>query len=422
MGSKKNGAVTPRSATNGYRIRSVEIRSFKSVVKQTIELGRMNVFVGANGSGKTAILEAIGVLGAAADGRVDDSEIMRRGVRPGVPQLYKNAFADMAVPRAIVLHASSSASAEYRATLDNPQDSPASPWRFSAESIRYQETDLITRSPRGANHWNKAGKKQGFKPKDPYRGLARIPSPFGPLPEAVDRLLATLRDFVIYDPQTAVLRGTQVDMLQRDPLGLQGGRLAEAVSFLGTDSAAQGVLPLEELRLMIDWMADVDAQSPTPDLISPSIPVTAEVVRFADRFMRADRNRLSAYDASEGALFVLFAMALLLHPRAPRFFAIENIDHTLHPRLARYLIRELGELTLKSGRQILLTTHSPLVLDGLRLEDDEIRLFTVERDSSGHTEVRRIQHSAAIKAAMESGLTLSAMWTRGLLGAVPNLG
>jgi predicted ATPase len=137
--------------------------------------------------------------------------------------------------------------------------------------------------------------------------------------------------------------------------------------------------------------------------------------------MRSDRNLLSAYDASEGALYVLFALALLFHPRAPRFFALENIDHALHPRLARALVERIGEHAKASRRQVILTTHNPLVLDGLRLADDDIRLFTVERTEAGHTVVSRVEYTEALKKADASGLTLSQMWTRGLLGAVPDL-
>jgi AAA15 family ATPase/GTPase len=49
-------------------IRKIEISAFKSIAAQEIELGQLNVFVGANGSGKSNILEAIGVLSAAAFG------------------------------------------------------------------------------------------------------------------------------------------------------------------------------------------------------------------------------------------------------------------------------------------------------------------------------------------------------------------
>jgi predicted ATPase len=420
MASSKNG--TAARGNDVLHITAVEIKGFKSIVSQLVKLGRLNVLIGANGAGKTALLEAIGVLGAAADGRVDDAELMRRGVRPGVPRLYRGSFSDQKAPRAIVLNASSVDGVRYQATLDNPMESAASPWRYSAESITVGRKNLFTRAPRGANFWDKKGKKRSFKPSDSYRGLTGMPSPFGPYPEAVVRLLGALREYVIYDPQTATLRGTQTDSMQRDPLGLQGGRLAEAVFLLRRDGRKFGDLNMRELLQAIDWMADVGSQSPTPDLISPSIPAASEIVRFKDRYMRDGRNELSAYDASEGVLFLLFAFALLFHPRSPRFFAVENIDHALHPRLARYVVRTMADHVKRAGKQILLTTHNPLVLDGLRLADDDIRLFTVDRDASGHTEVRRVEYSEALERATASGLTLSAMWTQGILGAVPNLG
>ena len=47
-------------------IRTIQINGFKSIESASVELGRVNCFIGANGVGKSNILEAIGVLGAAA--------------------------------------------------------------------------------------------------------------------------------------------------------------------------------------------------------------------------------------------------------------------------------------------------------------------------------------------------------------------
>ena len=47
-------------------IRNIRIEGFKSIVSQILELGRVNCFIGANGVGKSNVLEAIGILGAAA--------------------------------------------------------------------------------------------------------------------------------------------------------------------------------------------------------------------------------------------------------------------------------------------------------------------------------------------------------------------
>lgn len=100
-------------------------KTFKSLADVTVELGLVNVFVGANGSGKSNLLEALGVLSAAADGKVDDQSLLARGVRPGVPRVYKSAFPakpDTRIPPHISFGAQAPA-AYYRVTLHNPPHS-----------------------------------------------------------------------------------------------------------------------------------------------------------------------------------------------------------------------------------------------------------------------------------------------------------
>jgi hypothetical protein len=68
-----------------------------------------------------------------------------------------------------------------------------------------------------------------------------------------------------------------------------------------------------------------------------------------------------------------------------------------------------------------MTAHNPAILDGLPLMDPEVRLFTVDRESRGHTVVKRIDLEAALHARPSDEWTLSRMWMNGLLGGVPNV-
>jgi AAA15 family ATPase/GTPase len=56
-------------------LKKIRIQGFKSIVDQEFEPGQVNVLIGANGSGKTSLLEAIGILGAAISGTVDDESL-----------------------------------------------------------------------------------------------------------------------------------------------------------------------------------------------------------------------------------------------------------------------------------------------------------------------------------------------------------
>jgi hypothetical protein len=51
------------------RLRSLQIRNFRTIEDLELDLSRVNVFVGPPGSGKTAILEAVGLLGEFYDRR-----------------------------------------------------------------------------------------------------------------------------------------------------------------------------------------------------------------------------------------------------------------------------------------------------------------------------------------------------------------
>src|SRR2546425_426909 len=84
----------------------------------------------ANGAGKSNLLEALGVVGAAAFGSVEPETLRYRGVRPGLPSLYKSSFRGKALRRIITMEASSP-NASYRVGLDNPITSPSPKWRIA---------------------------------------------------------------------------------------------------------------------------------------------------------------------------------------------------------------------------------------------------------------------------------------------------
>ena len=108
-----------------------------------------------------------------------------------------------------------------------------------------------------------------------------------------------------------------------------------------------------------------------------------------------------------------FAWHCTLMHRA--FFAVDSFDHAMHPRLARETTKLFCKTILEQDKTVFVTTHNPLVLDGLDLMNDDIRLFAVNKSrKSGHTSLQRIQ---VTKELMDSGYSLSRLWTEGRLGA-----
>ena len=94
--------------------------------------------------------------------------------------------------------------------------------------------------------------------------------------------------------------------------------------------------PRNERRIVM-WARKFDSTSADRMPLSPSAAASMTVIRFHDRFMRRDRNVLSGYDASEGALYALFLAVISGHDASPRLCAVDNADFGLNPRLARSL-------------------------------------------------------------------------------------
>lgn len=394
-------------------IRQVEIRGFKSIYSANVELGRVNCFIGANGTGKSNLLEALGVLGAAANGVVDDESLLRRGVRAGLPRLYKSSFASERTPGHITIGVEGTAHEVYRVSLLNPLESPEPAWSYKTEVLSDGLAEIVSDGVRNKKNLN------------PKAGLAALQlvelEPTNPAAQLMQRL----QEFAIYCPNTPTLRGIVPDQQSRVPVGLSGGQLAEGFAALRKhleDGDEERENILEQVLELIDWVADIETTSHSATLLSPKVPRTQLILKFSDRFMNRSRNELTAYDASEGALYVIFTAVLCLLPQAPRLLAIDNLDQALNPRLLMRLVSRLSGW-LKSNapdRQLLFTVHNPAALDGLDLTDPEVRLLVVERNSEGQTSVRRLTLTPQL-LELNQQYPLSRLWLMGHLGAVPNV-
>ena len=395
-------------------ITKFSVSSFKSIERADIELGRLNVFVGANGAGKSNLLEAIGVLSAAADGKVTDQTLLQRGVRPGVPKLYKSAFPTPGGQQlSHIYFAGFSEMAHYDVSLNNPMYDPNPAWRFKTELLESGSVKLASRGPNMHQNPNTenglaALKVVELKENDPALALMR-----------------RLQNYVIYSPTTPVLRGVAPETQPRRPLGLSGGRLPDAVHELivGRKENELAKRACNEALDLIGWAKSFGSALATDLPLSSAASSAARVIRFYDKYMKPNRNILSGYDASEGALYILFLAVLAAHPHAPSFCAVDNADHGLNPGLATALMKHFAGWILEGNddRQILMTSHNPAVLDGLPLQDDRVRLFTVDRDNKGRTVIKRVIVTPALLEMASKGWTLSRIWTNKLIGGMPSV-
>ena len=396
----------------GNMITSIQVSGFKSLRDVEIELGTVNVFIGANGSGKSNILEAIGLLSSAASGRVDDEALIRRGVRPGLPRLYKSSFKHGSTPPHIRLTARSR-NVSYSVALLNPLKDPKPSWEYKTEELALGQDAVVTRR----------GHANGVF--DPTRGLAAIRAVELGQDHPGSLLLNILQDYTIYSPGTSFLRGVVSDPQTRDPVGLSGGGLASALLNLQKLARQDERIEdaLEDVLYALDWAENFDISLSAGELLSPSVPRPEHILRFRDRHMVSDRNTLTAYDASEGSLYLLFVAVLALSPASPACIAVDNLDHALNPRLLKRLCGLLCDWVLERGAgQVLCTVHNPAAIDGLLLSDDRVRLFAVDRNNYGCTTVRRVAMTPGLLSlCKKKDWPLSRLWMMGHIGGVPNV-
>lgn len=121
-------------------------------------------------------------------------------------------------------------------------------------------------------------------------------------------------------------------------------------------------------------------------------------------------NPVMARFASDGTLKMLSYLVLLYDPDPPPFIGIEEPENFLHPRLLLELAEECREASDRT--QLLVTTHSPFFLNGLRA--NEVRVLW--RDTSGYTRAARVEDLRGVPEFMEDGALLGHLWSEGHFG------
>ncbi len=96
--------------------------------------------------------------------------------------------------------------------------------------------------------------------------------------------------------------------------------------------------------------------------------------------------KIPAAYASAGVRLLLFFAALAYHPKPPKLILLEEPENGVHPRRLADIMRLLREVSEgKHGdqaAQIILTTHSPHLLDYVDVEKDQVLVFRRNDDGS----------------------------------------
>jgi predicted ATPase len=106
-------------------------------------------------------------------------------------------------------------------------------------------------------------------------------------------------------------------------------------------------------------------------------------------------------------LLVLAYLTILHLPEPPRVLLVEEPENGIHPKRLADVLKILRDLIGQQSRtQVILTTHSPYVLD--LFEPGEVSLCQKQQD--GSVRVRRLSESDVVDRLGEV-FTLGEIWT-----------
>ena len=387
-------------------LKKVKIENYKSVVNQTLDLGMFNVIIGANGCGKSNLLEAIAMAGLSSSGALLPEMFESRGIRLSDNRFMRSAFEDVDKEFIVVKVETTDGDESIYRIHYNTKQKPAQ-W----EDVVEEETKLLlsTIKDNGSQ----------FKVKDLKTYLEKLTKRLDDenalnvnLFEKDNHSLVLarsrvngLKNFTIYSLEETELRS--LDTMPSTKLGRTGKGLLPYLKELSKTRAGIEILnEVKENLMVIDWFEDLDMQE--------SALSQDSTLKLKDRYVDESLDFFDQRSANEAFLYLLFYFTLFISDETPSFFAIDNIESSLNPKLCKLVVSKLAELAEKHNKQVILTTHSPFVLDGLDELSEKKRLLVVSRNTDGYTVVNQI------KGDKSRSVPLSEAWLKGYIGGLPN--
>lgn len=432
-------------------INAIEIKNFKSALDLPLELGRVNVFIGENGSGKSTILEALTMAGAAENRKLDTEILELRGMRVTEPKFMFSAFetSDSEKMIEITLTIGNDETNSRKINIKNDLKAYSS-WDYEFDflvkladgevisdsnlqnQVKLLSKDLSTRKNKVAymskklndelnkltnnskselnqellenisllNDETKMLQTLESQVEDSVRSLKN-------LNRISETLFMSIQRFVIYSPQNEQLRDVVKDS-KLQPVGIYGEGLFKLLQVIQKEQP-EAMLDVYKGLELFGWYQSINLPN---DMSSFD-----DELEIKDKYLSDSFNLKST---NEGFLYVLFYMALIVSQNTPQIFAIDNVDSALNPKLCSKIISLLTELAKKYNKQIFLTTHNPALIDGINLHDEDQKLYVISRNKFGHTKAKQITADKKPKDS-ETGepMRLSEAFLRGYLGGLP---
>ncbi len=385
------------------RIESLHVENYRALRKLTLEhMTPLTVLLGPNGSGKSTVFDVFNFLSEcftlglrkAWDKRGRFRELRSRGTTGRIVFELRYRESKELEP------------ATYHLEIDERDGAPV----VAEEWLRWRR---VARNVAGAPYKIlsfKDGKGWVISGEQPVPSDTKVKDRL----DAPDLLAVSTLGQLGKNPRVAALRRfitdwyvsyLSIDDARGQPqagaqerLSKSGDNLANVVQYLKERHPQRLEDIFRRLRKRVPQVESVLAES-MPD---GRLLLEIKDAPFAEPIL--------ARFASDGTLKMLAYLIVLQDPNPPDFIGIEEPENFLHPRLLTELAEECRAATERS--QLLVTTHSPFFLNGLR--PDEVRVLY--RDKYGFSQAVRVMDVRGIVEFLEQGAQLGHLWLEGHFG------
>ncbi|MEV6152640.1 AAA family ATPase [Nonomuraea sp. NPDC052129] len=372
----------------------IEIDGFKSFLDFELDVPPFLALVGPNSSGKSNLLDALDFVAATARTGQDALLTAKRG---RAHQLFHQP-------------ARGETSASFHIRLMLLTEHSSGLWPVHLDTVGHHPTDPVV---------------ERF---DPYpwepEELDRLPQAVKARCE-VDEFTVDLQgfppmeaaeavDWRWYEPDPRAMRAV-APSADRRPLLSDGSNLAAVLGRFRESEVLH--------QLTLDLVALV------PDVIGVMPYLDERRQEWSFDLLVDGQGQVSSTLLSDGTLRVLGLLAALHDPDHPGVLLIEEIENGLHPSRLAELLRRIQRLVTDLNdpravhrplRQVILTTHSPVVVSELyRLQPSAlVFLDSAARVDPQHERMSRVTIAKPVRAEGEPGTFVSPRQVRRYLSAV----
>jgi predicted ATPase len=338
------------------RLQSVRIRNFKAIVdSKMVKLGALTAFIGNNGAGKSSLIEALETYQSIVRDGLDSAMQRWLGIEHArhKGQEAKERRGECVNPISFELAIGTSSRKSTKIELQANNDPAANRMFITQERITSPDGIWLERDKTGAD--------QSY---GPGRSLLSVPLPS--FKEEAHHILDW--QFLTLSPERMGLPVPQQRTGGGVRLARDGSNIADFLLDLRRQdqNAFDGIV--ETMGYVLPYAKD----------IQPSLS-SSEIERKAWLQLTEADFKVPGWMLSTGTLRLLALLALLRHPKPPSLIVVEEIENGLDPRSIHLLVEEIRNAVLDGTTQVVLTTHSPYLLDLLTLE----HLVLVERNAKG---------------------------------------